>query len=134
MADPRIRRHDPAHGEPPQTCEPAKWRDGRFASRHSTAVFSRSHRNPEAPQDAFSRQRGIYRSDVAPNCRQIPGREPNHLPPVGPEPRQRTCREEHDPLIVRDEFRTGYSLIGLLASSARLRFTGIVRISLDGES
>jgi hypothetical protein len=27
-------------------------------------------------------------------------------------------------LIVRDEFRTGYSLIGLLASRARLRFTG----------
>jgi hypothetical protein len=50
-----------------------------------------------------------------------------------PSPGKRTCREEHDPLIVRDEFRTGYSLIGLLASSARLRFTGIVRISLDGE-
>ena len=32
-------------------------------------------------------------------------------------------------LIVRDEFRTGYSLIGLLASRARLRFTGASSIT-----
>ena len=51
-----------------------------------------------------------------------------------PGPGKRTRREEHALLIVRDEFRTGYSLIGLLASRARLRFTGIVRISLDGTS
>jgi hypothetical protein len=52
-------------------------------------------------------------------------------PPVGrpPGPGKRTRREEHALLIVRDEFRTGYSLIGLLASRARLRFTGTVRIN-----
>ena len=42
-----------------------------------------------------------------------------------PDPGKRTRREDHALLIVRDEFRTGYSLIGLLASIARLRFTGI---------
>jgi hypothetical protein len=31
--------------------------------------------------------------------------------------------------VVRDEFRNGYSLIGLLASRARLRFTGARRIT-----
>jgi len=49
---------------------------------------------------------------------------------VGPGPGKRTRREDHALLIVRDEFRTGYSLIGLLASIARLRFTGTVRIKL----
>jgi hypothetical protein len=33
-----------------------------------------------------------------------------------PGPGKRTRREDHALLIVRDEFRTGYSLIGLLAS------------------
>jgi hypothetical protein len=47
------------------------------------------------------------------------------------DPGKRTRREDHVLLIVRDEFRTGYSLIGLLASIARLRFTGTVRIALD---
>ena len=46
------------------------------------------------------------------------------------DPGRRTRREDRAPLIVRDEFRTGYSLIGLLASIARLRFTGTVRIKL----
>ena len=47
-----------------------------------------------------------------------------------PGPGKRTRRKERAPLIVRDEFRTGYSLIGLLASRARLRFTGTARIKL----
>ena len=47
------------------------------------------------------------------------------LPSLGtPPPGKRTRREDHALLIVRDEFRSGYSLIGLLASRARLRFTG----------
>jgi hypothetical protein len=46
-----------------------------------------------------------------------------------PSPGKRTRREEHAHLIVRDEFRTGYSLIGLLASIARLRFTGTRRLT-----
>jgi len=41
-----------------------------------------------------------------------------------PGPGKRTRREDHALLIVRDEFRTGYSSNGLLASRARLRFTG----------
>jgi hypothetical protein len=50
---------------------------------------------------------------------------------LAPGPDKRTRREDHALLIVRDEFRTGYSLIGLLASIARLRFTGAARITLD---
>jgi hypothetical protein len=81
----------------------------------------------------FSRKGGIYRSDVASNQNQsqnqIPGREPTASRWSAPSPGKRTRREDHALLIVRDEFRTGYSSIGLLASRARLRFTGIVRIS-----
>src|SRR5438045_718075 len=74
---------------------------------------------------------GIYRSDVV-RTKTKPW-DGNRPPPAGrpPDPGKRTRREDHALLIVRDEFRTGYSLIGLLASIARLRFTGIVRISLD---
>src|SRR3954464_7271977 len=45
-------------------------------------------------------------------------------------PRQKNVSGGHALLIVRDEFRTGYSLIGLLASRARRRFTGIAIIKL----
>jgi len=67
------------------------------------------------------------------NENQILGRD--QPPPDGRprDPGKRTRREDHALLIVRDEFRTGYSLIGLLASIARLRFTGIARITLDGK-
>ena len=58
-----------------------------------------------------------------------PGAGTNRLPLAGPRyPGKRTRREDHVLLIVRDEFRTGYSSIGLLASRARLRFTGIAII------
>ena len=74
----------------------------------------------------------IYRSDVGQNKNQILGR--GRPPPDGrPDPGKRTCREDHALLIVRDEFRAGYSSIGLLASRARLRFTGTARIN-DGRS
>ena len=53
-----------------------------------------------------------------------PGAGPTASRWSAPCPGKRTRREDHALLIVRDEFRTGYSLIGLLASSARLRFTG----------
>jgi hypothetical protein len=85
----------------------------------------------------FFRQGGIYRSDVVSNQNQsqnqIPGREPTASRWSAPGPGKRTRREDHALLIVLDEFRTGYSLIGLLASIARLRFTGIVRLTLDGK-
>ena len=59
----------------------------------------------------------IYRSDVGQNKNQILGR--GRPPPDGrPDPGKRTCREDHALLIVRDEFRAGYSSIGLLASRA----------------
>ena len=51
--------------------------------------------------------------------------------PLGPEPSPRTRRKQRALPIVRDEFRVDYSLIGLLASSARLRF--IDRSSLSGD-
>ena len=60
---------------------------------------------------------------------QIPGREPTASRWSAPSPGKRTRREDHALLIVRDEFRTCYSLIGLLASIARLRFTGTRRLT-----
>jgi hypothetical protein len=80
------------------------------------------------PSLRFPRQGGIYRSDVwKVKVKTIPpgGGMP---PPVGrpPSPGKRRDGRRASRLIVRDEFRTGYSSIGLLASRARLRFTGIL--------
>src|SRR5580658_9109825 len=58
-----------------------------------------------------------------------PGPGPTASRWSAPGPGKRTRREDHALLIVRDEFRTGYSLIGLLASRARLRFTGARRLT-----
>jgi len=60
---------------------------------------------------------------------QILGRDRTASRWSAPGPGKRTRREDHALLIVRDEFRTGYSLIGLLASIARLRFTGTRRLT-----
>jgi hypothetical protein len=59
---------------------------------------------------------------------QILGRDRTASRWSAPGPGKRTRREDHALLIVRDEFRTGYSLIGLLASIARLRFPGRRRL------
>jgi hypothetical protein len=58
-------------------------------------------------------------------------RERDQPPPAGRprNPGKRTRREDHALLIVRDEFRPGYSSIGLVATRARLRFTDVVRIN-----
>ena len=53
----------------------------------------------------FFRHGGIYRSDVVQNKNQTRGREPTASRRSAPHPGQRTCREDHAPLIVRDEFR-----------------------------
>ena len=63
------------------------------------------------------------------NHNQTPGRGRATSRWSAPGPGKRTRREDHVPLIVRDEFRTGYSLIGLLASIARLRFPGRRRLA-----
>ena len=84
----------------------------------------------------FLRKGGIYRSDVGSKpepkskskSKPNPGAGPTASRWSAPGPGKRTRREDHALLIVRDEFRTGYSLIGLLASRARLRFTGIAII------
>jgi hypothetical protein len=81
----------------------------------------------------FLRKGGIYRSDVVSKPKQsqnqILGRGPTASRWSAPSPGKRTRREDHALLIVRDEFSTGYSLIGLLASRARLRFTGARRLT-----
>ena len=63
-------------------------------------------------------------SKPKPKSKPNPGQEPTASRWSAPGPGKRTRREDHALLIVRDEFRTGYSLIGLLASRARRRFTG----------
>jgi hypothetical protein len=113
-------------GKPGYFPSPRRVCDDPFSA---TAFFYSFRLNTEAPQYAFSRQGGIYRSDVVQNRNQIPGREPTASRWSAPGPGKRTRREDHALLIVRDEFRTGYSLIGLLASIARLRFTGIRRLT-----
>jgi hypothetical protein len=54
----------------------------------------------------FSRQGGIYRSDVVQDQKQsqnqIPGREPTASRWSAPSPGKRTCREDHALLIVRE--------------------------------
>ena len=81
------------------------------------------------PSMRFQGKGGIYRSDVGQTKTKSWGGD--RSPPVGPPPGpgKRTRREDHALLIVRDEFRAGYSLIGLLASRARRRFTGTARIN-----
>jgi len=76
----------------------------------------------------FLRQGGIYRSDVWKVKVKTTSPEVGVPPPVGrpPRPGKRRDGRSASRLIVRDEFRTGYSSIGLLASRARLRFTGIL--------
>ena len=67
-------------------------------------------------------------SQPKPKSKPNPGAGPTASRWSAPDPGKRTRREDHALLIVRDEFRTGYSSIGLLASRARLRFTGTARI------
>ena len=69
-----------------------------------------------------------------PDYNQTLGRDRAASRRSAPSPGKRTRREDHALLIVRDEFRTGYSLIGLLASIARLRFTGTRRLTCTPES
>ena len=53
----------------------------------------------------------------------------NGLPPIGSNPSPRTRREEHVLPIVRMSSGPGYSLIGVIATRARLRFTGRPRLT-----
>jgi hypothetical protein len=129
------RESSPDTGKPSARPEPVSpgvffHRQGAFATIPFSPLPTVS--NTEAPQYAFLRQGGIYRSDVVPTENQSqnqPRPETDCLPTVGLEPKQRTRREDHALLIVRDEFRTGYSSIGLLASRARLRFTGTRKLT-----
>jgi hypothetical protein len=101
----------------------------RSLPRHS--MLAASH-DTEAPQYAFFKAGRNLSVRCGP--RPKPKSKPN--PGAGPTasrwsalgPGKRTRREDHALLIVRDEFRAGYSSIGLLASRARraprLRFTG----------
>jgi hypothetical protein len=99
------------------------------------AVLLKTNSNTEAPQYAFLKAgRNLSVRCGATNDTKSWGGNRATSRWSAPGPGKRTRREKHAPPIVHDEFRTGYSLIGLLASRARLRFTGVVRISLDGTS
>jgi hypothetical protein len=109
---------------------------GAFATIPSPPLPDQFRLNTEAPQYAFSKEgrnlsvRCGFKPKPKQSQNQIPGREPTASRWSAPSPGKRTRREDHALLIVRDEFRTGYSSIGLLASRARLRFTGIAIIKL----
>jgi hypothetical protein len=95
----------------------------RSLPRHSVPAVSHY---TEAPQYAF------FKAGRNLSVRCGPKQEPKPNPGTGPTasrwsapgPGKRTRREDHALFIVHDEFRAGYSSIGLLASRARLRFTG----------
>ena len=97
----------------------------RSLLRHSMPAASH---NTEAPQYAFfkaGRNLSVRCGPrLKPKSKPDPGAGPTASRWSVPDPGKRTRREDHALLIVRDEFRAGYSSIGLLASRARLRFTG----------
>lgn len=90
----------------------------------------------EAPRYAFSKAGRNLSVRCGPKTKPKPKSKPSKPegavpPPVG---RPASLGQRRDGrsapcLIVRDEFRTGYSSIGLLASRARLRFTGASSIT-----
>src|SRR6266700_3988256 len=70
--------------------------EAAFATIPSAPLPLSSYRiNTEAPQYAFSRQGGIYRSDVVQNQKQSQNQNPragtDRLPLVGPEPGQKNA-------------------------------------------
>jgi len=97
----------------------------RSLLRHSMPAASH---HTEAPQYAFfkaGRNLSVRCGPrPKPKSKPNPGAGPTASRWSAPDPGKRTRREDHALLIVRDEFRAGYSSIGLLASRARLRFTG----------
>ena len=122
------RQSSPATGN--ISARPGRSALGVFPSSRRIATIPdrcRLQRTILGPQYAFSRHGGIYRSDVV-RRQPILGRGPTSSRRSAPGPGKRTRREDHALLIVRDEFRSGYSLIGLLASIARLRFPGRRRL------
>jgi hypothetical protein len=97
----------------------------RSLPRHFASTVSY---DTEAPQYAFFQARRNLSVRCGPYQNQILERGRAASRWSAPDPGKRTRREDHALLIVRDEFRTGYSSIGLLASRARLRFTGNLSI------
>jgi len=82
-------------------------------------------KQPEDLSMRFLRHDGIYQSDGGPN----PSSDRSHcLPPAAPNPSPTTRREDHVVLIVPMSSDRIF-LDGLLASIARLRFTGTARLT-----
>ena len=135
-----VKTKSPYTGKPsarPRPVSPGGFshRQGEFATIPSPPLPVPIDTIPRRLGMRFLRQGGIYRSDVVQTQNKVntkvqtnPRARPTASRWSAPSPGKRTRREEHALLIVRGEFRTGYSLIGLLASRARLRFTGIARI------
>jgi hypothetical protein len=93
----------------------------RSLPRHSVPAVAHY---TEAPQYAFFKAGRNLSVRCGLTTKPNPGAGPTASRWLAPGPGKRTRREDHALLIVRDEFRAGYSSIGLLASRARLRFTG----------
>jgi hypothetical protein len=82
---------------------------------------------PQARNLAFFQARRNLSVRCGPKSKSKPSKPEGAVPPSVGRPAslgQRRDGRSVPCLIVRDEFRTGYSSIGLLASRARLRFTG----------
>ena len=104
-----------------------RWPHREFTMRFCRRLlfFAERFKNARALEMRLFRQGGIYRSDVSSHLINL---VPGSRFTVGSRPGYRT-RRKNTPCPSSARVPAGYSLIGLLASIARLRFTGTRRLT-----